>query len=229
MSFADLLARTVGHIDLKVSPTQYEYSEREGTCTFHPHQPGLIFPSWWNLRQKAAVAILCVQTEAEFLDETQTKVLRVFLLAIQSLLHSFACLFLQTHATSYSSYSASMYTVKEKGGKPGWKPHPPSLWFKKSVQKPQVWELSGLCPETSKKLYIHEFGFNTYSVVSPTRFHFVHSILFFLSPYLKIDILVYVAIVWSTVMYKCKVLAGRLKWLYDNITGSGYVHKWSVL
>jgi hypothetical protein len=30
MSFADLLARTVGHIYLKVSPTEYEYSEESG-------------------------------------------------------------------------------------------------------------------------------------------------------------------------------------------------------
>jgi hypothetical protein len=30
---------------------------------------------------------------------------------------------------------------------------PPSLWFKKSIQEPQVWELSRLCPETSAKLY----------------------------------------------------------------------------
>ena len=40
--------------------------------------------------------------EAEFLDEIQTKVLRVFLLAIHSELYSFVlrCLFLQTHTSS---------------------------------------------------------------------------------------------------------------------------------
>jgi hypothetical protein len=56
-------------------------------------------------------------TEAEFLDEIQTK---VFLLAIHSHFYSFALifLFLQTHATSYSFYSSVFYTVKEKGGKP---------------------------------------------------------------------------------------------------------------
>ncbi len=45
--------------------------------------------------------------EAEFLDEIQTKVLRVFLLAIHSHLYSFSLRFLfpQTHATSYSFYS----------------------------------------------------------------------------------------------------------------------------
>jgi hypothetical protein len=54
--------------------------------------------------------------EAEFLDEIQTKVLRVFLLAIQSHLNSSALvfLFLQTHATSYSFYSAFLYTVRRK-------------------------------------------------------------------------------------------------------------------
>jgi hypothetical protein len=66
-------------------------------------------------------------SEAEFLDQIQTKVLRGFLLAIQSHLYSFALtfLFLQTHATSYSFYSVLLlYTVKEKGGKPDRKPHP---------------------------------------------------------------------------------------------------------
>jgi hypothetical protein len=60
------------------------------------------------------------------LDEVQTKVLRVFLLAIQSHLYSFALrfLFLQTHATSFSFFSALLYTVKEKAGKLDRKPHP---------------------------------------------------------------------------------------------------------
>ncbi len=35
-------------------------SERGWACTPHPHQPGLIFPSWWNIRQKSAIATLCV-------------------------------------------------------------------------------------------------------------------------------------------------------------------------
>jgi hypothetical protein len=56
----------------------------------------------------------------------QTKVLRVFLLVIQSHLYSFALrfIFLQTHATSYSFFSVLLYTVKEKGGKPDRKPNP---------------------------------------------------------------------------------------------------------
>jgi hypothetical protein len=66
-------------------------------------------------------------TETEFLGEIQTKVLRVFLLAIPSHLYSFALrfLFLQTHATSYSFYSS--VTVHCKGGrrKTDRKPYPP--------------------------------------------------------------------------------------------------------
>jgi hypothetical protein len=71
-------------------------------------------------------AVLYVYNEAKFLDEIQTKDLRVFLLAIQSHLYSFALrfLFLQTHVTSYSFCSALLYTVKEKGRKPDRKPQP---------------------------------------------------------------------------------------------------------
>jgi hypothetical protein len=60
------------------------------------------------------------------MDKNQTKVLKVFLFAIHSNLYSFALrfIFLQTHATSYSFYSALVYTVKQKGGKPHRKPHP---------------------------------------------------------------------------------------------------------
>ncbi len=65
------------------------------------------------------------------MDEIQTNVLRIFLLAIHSHLYSFALrfLFLQTHATSYSFYSQLVYTVKENGGKADREPHPlpPSL------------------------------------------------------------------------------------------------------
>ncbi len=44
--------------------------------------------------------------EDEFWDEIQTKILRVFLLAIHIHLYSLALrfIFLQTHATSYSFY-----------------------------------------------------------------------------------------------------------------------------
>jgi hypothetical protein len=35
-------------------------SERGWACTPHPHQHGLFFPSWWNIRLKAAVATLYV-------------------------------------------------------------------------------------------------------------------------------------------------------------------------
>ncbi len=59
-------------------------------------------------------------TEAEFLEDFQTKVLSVFLRAIHSQCYCFALrfLFLQIHATSYTvSRVQLVYTVKEKGGK----------------------------------------------------------------------------------------------------------------
>jgi hypothetical protein len=46
----------------------------------------------WEM-SAAAVYNVCHTTEAEFLDEIQTKVLRVFLLAIHSHLYSFALRF----------------------------------------------------------------------------------------------------------------------------------------
>ncbi len=73
------------------------------------------------------MACLPLGSEAKFLDEIQTKVLGVFLLAIHSHLYRFALrfLFLQTHAISYSFYISVtvLYTVKEKGGKPDRKPN----------------------------------------------------------------------------------------------------------
>ncbi len=61
--------------------------------------------------------------QAEFLDEIQTNVLRVFLLAIH--IHiSFALRFLfrQTYARNLLQFL--LHTVKEKGGKPDRKPYP---------------------------------------------------------------------------------------------------------
>ncbi len=74
------------------------------------------------------------------------KVLRVFLLAIHSHLYSFALNFHFSKLTQPLTVS-----VKEKGGKTERKTIPPFLWFKKSIQKPQIWELSRFCPETSIK------------------------------------------------------------------------------
>ncbi len=96
------------------------------------------------------------QLEAEFLDEIQSKVLRIFLLAIQRHLHSFALrfIFLQTRATSYSFYSVLVYTVKEKGGKHDRKSHPLPYCFRKSIQLLKYENSLRLCPETSKKLCV---------------------------------------------------------------------------
>jgi hypothetical protein len=68
-------------------------------------------------------------TEAKFLDKIQTKVLRVFLLAIHSHIYSLALrfLFLQTHATSYIFYSSVTVHCKGKRGKPDRKTNPLSF------------------------------------------------------------------------------------------------------
>ncbi len=81
-------------------------------------------------------------SEVKFLDKIQTKVLRVFLLAIHSHLYSFSLRFLvlRTHATSYNFYSSLLYTVKEKGGKPDRKPYPLPYGLR-NPYRPQVWAL----------------------------------------------------------------------------------------
>ncbi len=65
-------------------------------------------------------------TEAQFLDEIQTKVLRVFLPAIHRHLFNFALrfLFLQTNATSYSFYSSVTAHCKGERRKPDRKLYP---------------------------------------------------------------------------------------------------------
>jgi hypothetical protein len=66
--------------------------------------------------------------EAEFLDEIQTKVLRVFLLAIHSPLYIQLCLQISISSKLTQPLTVSTvhlpYTVKEKGGKPDRKPYP---------------------------------------------------------------------------------------------------------
>jgi hypothetical protein len=52
--------------------------------------------------------------EAELLDEIQTKVLWVFLPTVHSHLYSFALIFHQAHATSYSFYSSVIVHYKEE-------------------------------------------------------------------------------------------------------------------
>jgi hypothetical protein len=53
-------------------------------------------------------------------------------------------------------------TVKEKGGKPDRKPYNPlSYGLRNPYKKPQVSEISRLCPKASSKLYMHGFSFST--------------------------------------------------------------------
>jgi hypothetical protein len=66
-----------------------------------------------------------VRPEAEFLDEVQTKDLEVLLLAIHSHLYSFeTSISSNSHNVLHISTVQILYTVKEKGGKPGRKPYP---------------------------------------------------------------------------------------------------------
>jgi hypothetical protein len=60
------------------------------------------------------------------LDEIQTKIKEGFppCYSKSTLQLCLEILFLKTHATSCSFFSALLYTVKEKGGKPDRKPHP---------------------------------------------------------------------------------------------------------
>ncbi len=77
-------------------------------------------------------------TEAEFLNVIVTKVLRVFFLSIHS--HLYYRILLPPLNKSDLKLVCNVNIV---------------------YKKPQVGELSRLCPETSTKLYVHEFGFWT--------------------------------------------------------------------
>ncbi len=117
--------------------------------------------------------------EAELLDVIVTKVLRVFLLAIHFHLYSRILL-------------------------------PPSLgqkWFetglpcKHCIRKTQVWEFSGLCPETSTKLSIYEFAFWT-----PAILELKWTIIFFISQFQGIGhINVYIILRTREVSSRCKL------------------------
>ncbi len=84
-------------------------------------------------------------------------VIRTKLLAIHSNLNSFALrfLYLQTHATSYSSRGQLLYTVQEKGGKPDRKPYPLPC----GLRNPHRNLMSENSQDYTQKLDIHEFGF----------------------------------------------------------------------
>ncbi len=86
--------------------------------------------------------------EAEFLDEIQKKSL-LFTVTSTALPWDFYFFKLTQPLTVSLTY-----------------PLPYGLRNQKSIQKPQVWELSRLCPETSMKLYVHEFGISRMTEIS---------------------------------------------------------------
>jgi hypothetical protein len=78
--------------------------------------------------------------------------------------------FLQTHAASHSFYTALLYTVQENGGKPDIKPHLLPCGLRNPYRTLKT-ENTRLCPETSKKLYVHVFGFWVRSQYPPTQWN----------------------------------------------------------
>ncbi len=105
-------------------------------------------PNSWKKSRVWRVRILGRNPESEEFSS--------LLFTATSTVYSFALrfIFLQTYATSYSFYSSFTVHCKGERRKTWKKTIPPSLWFNKSIQKPQVWELSRLCPETSTKLCV---------------------------------------------------------------------------
>jgi hypothetical protein len=85
-----------------------------------------------------------IRSEAEFLDEIQTKILRVFLLAIHSHLYSFALRFYFFKLTQPLTVSTiQLLYVHCKGERRRKEENLTenqtfSLWFQKSAQKPQA-------------------------------------------------------------------------------------------
>jgi hypothetical protein len=65
-----------------------------------------------------------VLPEVEYLDEIQTKIFKVFLIAIYSYLYTLQlCLEISISSNSRNLSQFLLYTVKEKGGKPDRKPY----------------------------------------------------------------------------------------------------------
>ncbi len=89
------------------------------------------------------------------MDKIQTKILRVFLVAIHNHLYSFALrfLFLQTHATV--STLQLMCTVKVKGEKPDRKPYPLSYGLRNPCRNLKI------MPRNLNEIVCHEFGFSS--------------------------------------------------------------------
>ncbi len=100
-----------------------------------------------------------IPTRGRLLGRNPDRSLKIFLL-LRVTSTALRFLFLQIHVTSYSFYSALLYTIKKKGGKPDIKPQPFPMVLEIHT------ELSRSCPETSKKLYVHEFGFRSESFFS---------------------------------------------------------------
>ncbi len=108
---------------------------------------------WSPMRAIGAVFPACVTTKVQYslnggriLGQFQTKVLRVFplLVTVTSIALPWYFYFFKLTPPLTVLTVKLQHNIKEKGEKPKRKLYP-SLWFKNSIRKPQVWELSRLC------------------------------------------------------------------------------------
>ncbi len=94
------------------------------------------------LQRTGKAAFIAILTEAEFLDEIETKVLRVFLLLYSKsppqLCHE---IYISSNSRNLIQFLQCV-TVHCKGErrKTLLRTTPPSLWFKKSIQKLRFWD-----------------------------------------------------------------------------------------
>ncbi len=106
----------------------------------------------------AACVYISVLQMPDSWTKSRQKSIRVFLLTIHShLCFALGFLFLQTHATCDSFYISVTVNCKIERRKTWLKTITHALWFKKSLQKSQVWEHSRWCPKT--------FSFSTRNMV----------------------------------------------------------------
>ncbi len=96
------------------------------------------------------------------MEEIQTNVLIIFLLAIHTHLYIFALRFLFFKLTQPLTISTVqlLYTVKEKGGKPDRKPYHLSYGLRNPYRNLKSENPKDYGQKPHKNLYVHEFGFN---------------------------------------------------------------------
>ncbi len=109
----------------------------------------------------------CSYSEAEFLDEIQTKVIRVFLLAIHSHMYvqlglEISIFFTLTQLLTVSSVQLLYTVITEKGGKLDRKPIKPyhlPYGLRNPCRDLMSENSQDYAQKPQQNLYVHEFGF----------------------------------------------------------------------